>query len=101
MKPFADEITDILEIGCGGGHRLNKLAESLTANGFGVEPSSDAINYMKKKFPKIKIKKGYGDNVPFSNKFDLVHLGFFLFLFLEIFFSCNLWRQNLVQRQIH
>ena len=54
LKPFADEITDILEIGCGGGHRLNKLAESLTANGFGVEPSSDAINYMKKKFPKIK-----------------------------------------------
>lgn len=89
LKTFADEITDILEIGCGVGHRLNKLAESLSANGFGVEPSSDAIKYMKKKFPKIKIKKGYGDNVPFSNKFDLVHLGFFLYLVdREVYLRC-------------
>ena len=30
----------ILEIGCGSGHRLNKICTSLIAEGFGLEPST-------------------------------------------------------------
>lgn len=80
LKPFADEISDVLEIGCGSGHLLNKIANSISANGIGVEPSAEAVEYIKNTFPKIEAKKGYGDDVPFSKKFDLVHLGFFLYL---------------------
>ena len=77
LKPFKNEIGEILEIGCGGGHRLNQLSQSLSANAHGVEPSREAIDYINSKFPNIQAKVGFGDDVPYSKKFDLVHLGFF------------------------
>jgi SAM-dependent methyltransferase len=80
LKPFANEISDVLEIGCGSGHRLKKIVDSFSAKGFGVEPSSEAIEYIENTFPQIVAKKGFGDDVPFAQKFDLVHLGFFLYL---------------------
>ncbi|MDC0268051.1 class I SAM-dependent methyltransferase [bacterium] len=78
LKPFSNEISNVLEIGCGSGHRLNQIVDSLSAKGFGVEPSSEAVEYIKSNFPQIVVKLGFGDDVPFSEKFDLVHLGFFL-----------------------
>tara|TARA_B100000963_G_C22630959_1_gene674896 strand:- start:2260 stop:2925 length:666 start_codon:yes stop_codon:yes gene_type:complete len=80
LKPFEKKISNILEIGCGTGHNLNQLSKKLKANGFGIDPSSEAVNFMTKKFPKLKVKVGSGDKVPFLKKFDLVHLGFFLYL---------------------
>lgn len=80
LKPFQAQLSDILEIGCGSGHRLNQLTKNLTANGFGVEPSFEAVNYIAGQFPSLQAKKGFGDKIPFSEKFDLVHLGFFLYL---------------------
>lgn len=80
LKPFSTKISNILEVGCGTGHRLNKISQALLANGFGVEPSSDAINYITKTFPSLKVEVGFGDSIPFCQKFDLVHLGFFLYL---------------------
>ena len=80
LKPFANEILDVLEIGCGGGHRLNQITKSISAKGYGVEPSNEAVKYIQRNFPKIEAKVGYGDDVPFYQKFDLVHLGFFLYL---------------------
>lgn len=40
LKPFANEICDVLEIGCGSGHRLNQITNSISAKGYGVEPSN-------------------------------------------------------------
>ena len=80
LEPFANEISDVLEIGCGSGHRLKKIVSFFSAKGFGVEPSFEAVEYIKNTFPQIVAKKGFGDDVPFSQKFDLVHLGFFLYL---------------------
>lgn len=80
LYPFKTELSDILEIGCGSGHRLNQMSQTLKANGYGVEPSSSAVDYIKNTFPSVKVKVGFGDDVPYKNKFDLVHLGFFLYL---------------------
>ena len=89
LKPFATEISDVLEIGCGSGHRLKKMADSFSAKGFGVEPSFEAIEYIENTFPQIVAKKGFGDDVPFTQKFDLVHLGFFLYLVdRELYLRC-------------
>ena len=35
---YKKDIKKILEIGCGSGHRLNKICTSLIAEGFGLEP---------------------------------------------------------------
>ncbi len=89
LKPYANEISNVLEIGCGNGHRLNKIVNSFSANGYGVEPSADAVEYINNTFPKIEAKVAFGDEVPFSKKFDLVHLGFFLYLVdREFFLRC-------------
>jgi SAM-dependent methyltransferase len=89
LQPFQSELSNILEIGCGSGHQLHQLASNLMANGFGVEPSSDAVNYIGSKFPSLQAKVGFGDNVPYTEKFDLVHLGFFLYLVdREFFLRC-------------
>ena len=42
--------------------------------------SNEAVKYIQRTFPKIEAKVGYGDDIPFFQKFDLVHLGFFLYL---------------------
>ena len=44
--------------------------------GFGLEPSTEAIKYANNKFPSLNLKLGFGDPLPFKEKFDLAHLGF-------------------------
>jgi SAM-dependent methyltransferase len=80
MKPFENDISNVLEIGCGSGHRINQITKSLSANGFGIEPSAEAVKYIQNTFPTIEAKLGFGDKIPFHQKFDLVHLGFYLYL---------------------
>ena len=80
LEPFQTELSNILEIGCGSGHRLNQMSKNLMVNGYGVEPSSQAVTYIDNQFPSLQAKVGFGDDVPFKEKFDLVHLGFFLYL---------------------
>ena len=80
LEPFKNELSNILEIGCGSGHRLNQMSVGLMANGYGVEPSFEAVTYIENQFPSLEAKVGFGDNLPFKEKFDFVHLGFFLYL---------------------
>ncbi|MGY8790094.1 MAG: class I SAM-dependent methyltransferase [Pseudomonadales bacterium] len=80
LQPFKNEIDNIIEIGCGDGRRLVQMTESLNANGYGVEPSVEAVDYIDNNLPTINAKVGFGDNIPFDKSFDLVHLGFFLYL---------------------
>ncbi len=81
LEPFGENIETIVEVGCGSAHRLSHLSNQLNARGYGVEPSNKAVEYASNTFPDLTIKAGYGDDVPFEDKyFDLVHLGFFLYL---------------------
>lgn len=80
LLPFKSEIKNLVEIGCGSGHRLKQITEGLNATGYGVEPSAEAVQYIDNNFPFLNVRVGFGDNIPFDQKFDLVHLGFFLYL---------------------
>ena len=80
LTPFQKELSKILDIGCGSGHILNQMSKKLMVKGYGVEPSIEAVAYINSKFPSLHAKVGFGDDVPFKEKFDMVHLGFFLYL---------------------
>ena len=81
LEPFKKKITKIAEIGCGNGESLSLLSKTLNADAYGIEPSKLAVRHISKKFPSIKITQGFSDKIPFNDEFfDLVHLGFFLYL---------------------
>ena len=42
LLPYKKNISTILEIGCGTGHRLNSLCSQLEAKGIGIEPGKKA-----------------------------------------------------------
>ena len=69
----------ILEIGCGGGTRLNWLKNNLNADCYGVEPSAKAVAAACAK--GIRAKQGTADALPFdTGSFDIVIFGFCLYL---------------------
>jgi ubiquinone/menaquinone biosynthesis C-methylase UbiE len=73
--------TKVLEIGCSNGHRLNQIHKAFNAECCGVDPSSQAINDGKTKFPDISLQVGTADALPFKNHaFDAVIFGFCLYL---------------------
>ncbi|MFZ4632241.1 MAG: class I SAM-dependent methyltransferase [Patescibacteria group bacterium] len=72
---------NILEIGCSNGYRLNELNKKYSSNCFGVDPSLEAIDEGKLFFDKISLSQGTADSLDFNdNKFDLVILGFCLYV---------------------
>lgn len=82
LKPFKKDIKKIVEIGCGNGKSLIFLSKKLEAKPFGIEPSSDAVNFIRKKNPNVEIINGFSDKLDLKDDyFDFVHLGFFLYLF--------------------
>ena len=50
LEPFKNDINKIVEIGCGNGKSLSFLSKKLEAKPYGVEPSSDAVNFKKKSY---------------------------------------------------
>ncbi len=71
----------ILEIGCSGGTRLNRLNKVFGSACFGIDPSGIAIENGKNEFLKISLAVGTADSLPFeNNKFDLIIFGFCLYL---------------------
>ena len=68
----------VLEIGCSNGWRLAKIGDKYGAECFGVEPSLKAIEDGRRKYPKIKFKRGLASLLPFKEKFDLVVINFVL-----------------------
>lgn len=67
----------ILDIGCGNGHRLARLAE-LGAECWGVEPSAKAVEEGKQRFPKLFLSVGCSHDLrSFKDEgFDLVTVSF-------------------------
>lgn len=80
LEPFKNELSRQLEVGCSSGVSLSTLSGLLDCEGFGIDPSYEAIEYGKERFPKLNLKQGYGHNLPFEDEFfDFVFLGFFLY----------------------
>ena len=85
--PFRDSVSKILEIGAGNGVPLAFLAESLSADAVGVEPSSKAVdNWLSIRSSvsggnRVELKVGEAAQLPFGDtSFDIVGFGFCLYL---------------------
>lgn len=75
---------NILEIGCSNGVKLESICSNLCSSGFGIDPSSKAVEdgNNREKLVDISLYVGTGDNLNFSScQFDLVYFAFCLYLF--------------------
>lgn len=71
----------VLELGTSNGKRLYLLNEFYKCEGFGIDPSVDAIEDGKKRFPEISLRTGTADNIPFDDHaFDTIIVSFFLLM---------------------
>jgi SAM-dependent methyltransferase len=76
----------VLEVGCASGANLNALNSVKVIEGFGIEPSSDAIRAGEQAFPDLKLKIGTADLLPFDDAFmDVIWFGFCLYLVDRVF----------------
>ena len=86
LSAFKKDINSIFEVGCSSGLKLQKLCQYFGASGFGIDPSSLAIEAGNKVFndtgqTEIKLHVGTADAIPAkNNEFDLVFFGFCLYL---------------------
>jgi len=71
----------VLEIGCSNGKRLHILQTLFNSKGVGIDPSIEAIDDGKKRFPNLSLSTGTADDLAFEdNTFDTIILGFFLLM---------------------
>lgn len=69
----------VLEIGGSNGWRLNLINIKYNASCIDIDPSRKALTSGRKKFPKIKFKKGLANKLPLNKaRFDLVIVNFVL-----------------------
>ena len=86
LSPFSKDIKQILEVGCSTGIKLRQLCKNFNASGFGIDPSSKAIevgNLENQREGKrhINLQVGTADILPVENQsMDLVFFGFCLYL---------------------
>lgn len=70
-----------LEVGCADGGRLAHLAAVYGTRTVGIEPSSSAVESGRQRFPAVELMTGTHRSLsPDLGRFDLVVLGFFLYL---------------------
>jgi ubiquinone/menaquinone biosynthesis C-methylase UbiE len=86
LGSFRGEIDNVLEIGCGDGRKVERMAAFFQARGAGVDPSTEAVAAGSKRLrdlnsAAIALSVGTADELPFeAGQFDLVHFGFSLYL---------------------
>jgi len=72
---------NVLEIGCSNGWRLSIIQELFHSSCYGFDPSGQAINQGREKYPLLNLVQGTADTIPFPDKkFDLIIFGFCLYL---------------------
>lgn len=64
----------ILDVGCASGWFLNEIIKQKPrSKGYGIDIYKEGINYGKKKYPKLILKKANAEKIPFpANTFDIV-----------------------------
>ena len=67
-----------VEIGAANGCRLAAIAERYGARVIGVDPSANAIENGRKRFPQVEFVQATAAKVPLENVFDLVIVNFVL-----------------------
>jgi ubiquinone/menaquinone biosynthesis C-methylase UbiE len=65
--------SQVLEVGCGNGHILQRFLEFGAASCTGVDLMSNRIQHGAKRYPNLKLHQGDASQLPFENEqFDLV-----------------------------
>ena len=86
LRPFRSEIKSILEIGCGNGMKLERLAEFFYAAAEGIDLSNEAIRDGTRRVQQsgksaVHLVVGSADTLPYLDlQFDYVHFGFSLYV---------------------
>jgi ubiquinone/menaquinone biosynthesis C-methylase UbiE len=86
LGPIGNSISNILEIGCSNGIKVEFLANEFDAAGFGLDPSIMAVDegnarVNSRNLNQVQLTVGTADDLPFEDlKFDLVVFGFCLYL---------------------
>lgn len=71
--------SEVLEVGCANGYRLDALTGRHGGRGFGIDPSGIAIEDGAARYPALDLRVGNASSLPFEDeKFGMVVLGFFL-----------------------
>ena len=73
--------TRVLEIGCASGANLAALNSLRSIDGFGIEPSRDAVRAGTESFPHFNLQVGTADRLPFDDgSMEVVWFAFCLYL---------------------
>jgi ubiquinone/menaquinone biosynthesis C-methylase UbiE len=85
LNSFENEVSRILEIGCGGGTKISTLSKHFDSDGYGLDPSEKAIMYAKENYShsssRLHFKTGLATDLLYEDDyFDLVFFGFCLYL---------------------
>lgn len=77
-----DRASSILEVGCADGRRLANLValRPELSRVAGIDPSTAAVEDGNAAWPDLDLRVGSADRLPFDEQFDVVILGFFLYL---------------------
>lgn len=80
IKPTAANTDQkLLEVGCGGGYRLNWIKDNLTIDAYGIDPSAKAIENASNL--GVTAKVGTAEQLAFpDSSFDYLVFGFCLYL---------------------
>jgi ubiquinone/menaquinone biosynthesis C-methylase UbiE len=81
LRQLAIEPQQVLEIGCANGYHLEALRQAFNCQAHGIEPSQAAVDAGQQQFPQLQLTTGSARQLPYAkNRFDLVILGFCLYL---------------------
>lgn len=68
-----ESMNNVLDVGCGTGYLLKKLAGNCEINGYGIDVESNMIQVAQKQCPNMKIQLSACEKTPFdSDTFDVV-----------------------------
>jgi SAM-dependent methyltransferase len=83
LEPIVTHVgpqSSVLEIGCGNGRNLAWLRAETGCAALGVDPSEAAIQDGRQRHPGVRFELGTADDLPTSDMFDFVLVGFCLYL---------------------
>ena len=83
LREYSASPTSVLEVGCSTGYRLHAISSTFqNVQVSGIEPSQDAVNMGRQKYPEIDFVNGTIDDMSAyqQGSFDLVIIGFVLYV---------------------
>ncbi len=79
MRMFKLAPRKVLEVGASNGFRLAEIARQYNAEGYGIEPSAEAVKDGQVRFPFLHLSQGLASSMPFKDEeFDLVVVNYVL-----------------------